>query len=525
MSGTRRKSAALVGLALAGVATGCQWLAGLEDRELSASGVAGGSAGAVGTSGAAGAAGTAGKAGGGGGAGASGKAGGAGAGAGGASANPCVAPPHDGGVEPPLPPGDAGATTGGTSLFVAARRFFLGTVVPDPDPTKSKPDFTAWRQLGYDVDGLCTSVNGGSVSMPACVPAGSATQDLVTDGDGCRDNAFGRFVSEKLGLLSPEKIVNDKIENGAQTFLLQIDDVHPSSCDARAPGRLYVAAATPSSPWQSATPRQVDGRSVCNDDLALPKMTFPDGYIVGDQWVSGPPGGELVTYFPLGAAVVRLHARSVVLTATLAPDHQSVISSTLSLVIDPKEMLEQFKPIALSLNACNDPGQIISAYIDSLLQYADLADTPGFVSPNSTCSLMSMGVGIAWTPVKPPSGVLVVPDEPPPCGGAGGASGAGGVGGASGATGASGASGAGGASGAAAGTAGSGANAGSGGKAGSAGSAGGATAGSGGAGKGGNAGEDCPASGGTSGAGQAGTAGAGKGGAGQGGAGTAGKGG
>jgi hypothetical protein len=215
-------------------------------------------------------------------------------------------------------------------------------------------------------------------------------------------------------------------------------------------------------------------------------MTFPKGYMVGDHWVSGPlPAPAGVTYFPLGDYVLKIHAKTLFMTADLSPDHQSIVSSTIQLVVDPKEVLAEFKPIALSFNNCADPGSIVSAYIDGMLQYSDLADVPGFVSAGKPCNLMSFAVGISWSPVKPP--IMVVPaiDGPLPCdggvptGGSGGASGAAGKGGAGGAppedgcpvpTGAGGTAGVG-------GTAGAGGTAGSGGKGGKGGVAGNAGAG------------------------------------------------
>lgn len=449
----KRRAGALVGVAIAVVFGGCQVIAGLEDRTLADTSAAGGAPSAGGSAaggkggngasgGASGGGGASGKGGLDGGSGTGGVAGASGkAGAGGMKPDGCMPMILDGGsVTPPPAPADGGKAGNGLSLSFAARRIFLGTIVPDPDPTKSIPDFTAWKQIGYDVDARCTTVDGGSISMPSCIPQGTATNDLITDGNGCRDNAFGRFIAEKLGPLSPEKTVNDKIEQGSPTLLLELDDVDPGPCDPHAPGRLYVAAKTPSSPWLTAEPRKVDGRSVCGNALDAPKMSFPGGYIVGDTWVSGPfLGSPSTLYFPLGDTVVKFHAKTFFVTATLSPDHTSIVSSTMEAIVDPKELLGEFKPIALLLNNCQDPGAIISAYVDGMLQYSDLTNVPGFASPNKTCDLMSLAFGLAWTPVKPSVEVTPMVDQPLPCdagapiGGSGGGAGAGGFAGAGGA--------------------------------------------------------------------------------------------
>jgi hypothetical protein len=448
----RARFGAVTGLGLVAIFAGCQVIAGLEDRTLGeATGVAGSSGAGGGASGTGGGSGAGGASGSGGKAGASGKGGGGTGGASGAagaagSTNGCMPAAMDGGVMPAPPPGDAG-TTGTTTLVFAARRYFLGTVVPSNDPTKQTPDFTAWRDIGYDLDGLCTAIDGGALSMGSCVPAGSATSDLITDGKDCRDNAFGRFIAEKLGPLAPEKVTNDKIDQGAPTFILKLEDVSAGPCNPHVPGKLYVTTPEPGSPWMTADPRKIDGRTVCGGSLDVPKMSFPKGYMVGDRWVSGPvPAAAMTTFFPLGDNVLKLHAKTVVLTADLSPDHQSIVSSTFEAVFDPKEVLAEFKPIALGVNGCVDPGAIVSTYVDGMLLYSDLADVPGFSSPGKPCTLMSFAIGLLWTPVKPPIVVVPTLDAPLPCdGGIPGSAGSGGASGSSGAAGSSGASGAGGA--------------------------------------------------------------------------------
>jgi hypothetical protein len=85
------------------------------------------------------------------------------------------------------PDGDVG------ELYFALRSMALGSLDRNGEPTEG-----AWRNLGFDLDGLCTN----SPTCPAddvalaCDPAAA----ISPDGNECRDNTFGHLEADAISL-------------------------------------------------------------------------------------------------------------------------------------------------------------------------------------------------------------------------------------------------------------------------------------------------------------------------------------
>jgi hypothetical protein len=479
--------AALVGL------VGCQFVAGLEEREVAvdppdepsagAAGVAGSSAGAAGV-GAGGAGAGAGAGGAGGDAGAAGQAGMAGvAGAAGTSG---AAGSFSGGP-PPRPPGPVGEGGGDRVSFVA-QRFFLGQRNEDLTINPAQ-----WKNYGFNWDRVCTTQEPatGQPQNEACQRPLQAFPGIADagyyDGLDCRDNAFGGGLLPLVAALqgNPEVGLDEEIVNGTSTFLLRLSDLSPSKDDPYVPGELFFTAKRDVNPAQfNLSPpqtRTVDVASAAYKFLpaagglaeygdwpasgvlgdipgTFVEMTartrYLGGYLRDHIWVSSDLGAPGVrTYFPFGGYVAEVDVSSVVLMVELDPDnHARALRSQFAAVLAPQSFTDLVLSPKSNLFKCGGtlPASTVAAYIN---QTADLrGDAVDFKDPTKPCDRISMGAGIQWVPTTigpfpklvPPTkfecvdGKLTELPDDGSTGGAGGAGGNAGVGGESGAAGAGG---------------------------------------------------------------------------------------
>src|SRR5215216_1887071 len=77
---------------------------------------------------------------------------------------------------PPRPPGSPVASGKGATRWFAARRIFLGTV----DPDTQQKEISAWKRIGHDIDGECTTaeISNSDTSASCKKPDNAATDSL-----------------------------------------------------------------------------------------------------------------------------------------------------------------------------------------------------------------------------------------------------------------------------------------------------------------------------------------------------------
>jgi hypothetical protein len=304
---------------------------------------------------------------------------------------------------PPLRPVGlpAQASGKGKTLTFAVKRLYLGTQTHLGEFAS-----TAWREWGYDLDGVCTDLNSSKQSIGTCKRVDTSTADVLVDGDRCRDNNFGAQI---MGLVTTfntnvESNTTASILNGSGTIGIVIDDVDEGVDDGFAPGMVYSLdslpkAATPT--WDGTDVRKVTDDSVQNLDIKQPRVSFPHGYIRGNVWVSGD-GQAFNLPFGLGGTALVLPLQAGRFTVPLDAAHekspsQSVVVGAIAL----SDLEAAMKPVAASAGLC--PGNpLYDGLITKMLTFPDVVvGAPNLQDTTKSCDGLSVGLGFDLAPIQP----------------------------------------------------------------------------------------------------------------------------
>jgi len=318
---------------------------------------------------------------------------------------------------PPRPQGDAAPSLSGKAVTFAVRGMYLGSIDPETD----EPSIEAWKRMGYDLDGKCTTQEeSSSGNTGVCTKRSTAGTVSQLDGEECRDNAGGHILSDAFNMLSIpyEKLTLAQSNSGeAFTLVLTIEDLDEGPDDAYAPGKLYVGAprkAGETPPlWDGMDRLRIDERSVIDGGLESPRVVFAKGYVKDDVWVSNDFGTspELLP-LPLFGAFSYVEARTATISLRLNETHTRVLGSVLSAAATIPSIETAVWPGLLMLAQCSE-GFAKTMLTQYVRPNADLADhPPEFVAPSEQCDLMSIGLQPEWKPVQPPD--TVIPAGPAP---------------------------------------------------------------------------------------------------------------
>lgn len=325
------------------------------------------------------------------------------------------------GIYPPEPPAGAPVASGaGVTRWFVVERFYLGSQTHTGEKSNN-----AWREWGFDIDHVCTGATESLTNVGTCRRVDGATQDVLVDGDGCRDNNFGAQIVRLI------RVYNDDFEaqsttaliGGSGSWILRLDDLDTGADDAFTPGRLYRAAPLP----KGTAPPKFDGtdvRSATSDSVIggaidRPVTSFPSGYVRGNVWVSGAPA-TFEVLVPIGDFGAPMQLVGAQFAATLSPEHDALHGGTLSGAMPATSIDTLVRPIAVKAGFC--PGTALyDGFLKTVSKFPDLVvGAPNLQDVDVTCDAISIGVGLDFAPIKPVTQVIA-PATPPPskCGDAG----------------------------------------------------------------------------------------------------------
>jgi len=328
-----------------------------------------------------------------------------------------TAPPPPSGVRPPgRPAGERKASGKGKTLFLLMNQIHVGTRTAGGEKVPN-----AWRDWGYDLDGVCTGPDEAPTSIGTCKRVESSEPLTNVDGNECRDNAFGAHLAPIADLAYGDDFDGHEakaVARGDVTLLLVLDDLDDGADDPYVPGRMYkVARWTGIDPPTKDDIREVESDSVIADDLAAPRTAFPYGYLKGNVWVSGDPIASLGIAFPSSDLHLQIELSGGQLTLGLAANHSTGGVGLVTGAIPVARIDDMLRPLAALMGMCpGDPAYV--AVLGNAKKIPDLVgDAPGLHDPKKPCDAISFTLGFGVVPILPVTTVVASPPPwiPPAC--------------------------------------------------------------------------------------------------------------
>ncbi len=330
-----------------------------------------------------------------------------------------------GGLQPPDKP-DAGPGNGPGAAY-AFSRILIGDTTHDGTPSP-----TAWRDYGYDIDGVVSTP-----STPGhCQPQDGATlSNIGTDGTKGIDNSFGaNILPIIIGLASnATEQLDEDLQEGKFTFILDIHGLGSNPSYTMLETAFLVGTDLGGPPaWNGSDlwPVACEGLETClptgTPDLSTntSKHYLTESYVNDGTYVSGKPGDiDLLTMLHSHGQELLLFLPSkihrTVITAELAPGSPTPAGAAhgiLSGVLDTEEYIDDLRSTAglISTSLCSGPTWDSVA---AQLRAASDIMNDGTQDPNQVCNGISIGLGFDAKPVQ----IGPVQDEQPvppdPCAG------------------------------------------------------------------------------------------------------------
>lgn len=318
---------------------------------------------------------------------------------------------------PERPPGDAVPSNKGRTLWVAAKRLYLGTT-----NSLGAPSNDGWKEWGFDLDSVCTSLEDSVKNLGTCRRHPEANQDVLLDGNLCRDNNFGRHVVALLKVSSDgfEQRINDGILEGNNTWVIRIDDLDDAADDPYAPARFYRTSEQKDGTvkWDGTDVRRVSADSVVDRSLDKALVVFASGYVRNHVWVSGDASNkEIVLPF---STDLNIPLQGTLITLQLDPDHKNGKRAALGGAIPMSQLEKVLAPVAAAGGFC--PGSpLYTSLLRNVSRFPDVVmGAPNLQDETKDCDGMSLGIGFDVQAIQPITQVVdAPPPEPSKCGDAG----------------------------------------------------------------------------------------------------------
>ena len=326
-----------------------------------------------------------------------------------------AAPPNDDAGPKPPPPPDGGTPTSNVYTF-AVDTVFLGEADRSGNYSSS-----AWKDYGYDVDGLQTT----SSSTNVCTLYTGAPKQNQVDGTGGIDNAWGAVLLPILTTVSsnpqPSQAESSVIDSGGWTLQIQVTGLSddPQQNAVGLTSQLFVSGQYPngtptfdtSTNWPVLSSSVVDGQTIASGST----VQFASSYVSNGTFVSGGGPNPLMLTFTFGGVTMPVTIHEAVITFD-HPDHADAANGTISGVIDTQEFIDSMQKIAgtISQSLC---GAAFDGIADQIRQAQDILKD-GTNTSGASCDAISIGLGFTAKLVANPTSVVQAPPpSPDPCGG------------------------------------------------------------------------------------------------------------
>jgi hypothetical protein len=316
----------------------------------------------------------------------------------------------------PPPPPDGGTAPSTTVETFAVNKLLLGEA-----SRAGAPSNTAWKDYGYNLDGLVTDKSSTNV----CTLAAGAPKTNQVDGTNGIDNAWGAvmlpLIQSATSMPTPSQVETAYIDQGNWTLQLQVTGLSddPSQTALGLTSQVFMSGVYGNSiptfdsttDWPVLSTSVKDGQTIASGSV----VQFKGSYVSGGTFVSGPGPNPVVLPLDLQGIQFPLAIHNAVFTFDHV-DHADAANGTIAGVLDTQEFIAALQKVAgfISPSLC---GSAFAGIAQQIMQASDIL-TDGTNVANTACTAISVGIGFTARLVANPTQVVPAPSPAPdPCGG------------------------------------------------------------------------------------------------------------
>ncbi len=256
--------------------------------------------------------------------------------------------------------------------------------------------FGNWRQIGFDRDGRCSSIDAPSMSL-SC-----RGMQAVLDGDDGRDNALGAVLGTSLFVMDTlrDGTVTESLATGRLTHGLRVTDWSGGD-DARV--RVEWLSLVEGRPPSGSTMLVGDGRdswriepSLSLTDDRSAARTVADSAFVACGVFAFRLAGALQLTLPSRDRTRILQLRNIVAAGALSPERGGTLD--LSGVWHRDQLIAALPWFDVCTTRASDPVEYQNR-MTALLRSMDLRDPPSS-DPNDNCNAATVAIRMTFVPAR-----------------------------------------------------------------------------------------------------------------------------
>ncbi len=315
---------------------------------------------------------------------------------------------EDPGAKWPSAPTGGNPGGGATPTVVGLNKLFVGET-----DRQGNTDPNAWRDYGYNIDGIISTKTGTNHCLPAV--KGTAKSKIQTDGTDGIDNSFGSNLIPIITNLAsnPTESITQTLQDGSFTIILKLDNIDTNPDQTAINASLYgganfeslvkadCAADPPPVPLPAnCSPPLFDGSDMWPvlpelltdpTNIDTPKVTFPTSYVSAGTWVSGDGAGTLNLTISIQGFDLTLGIARAVITMKVQGD--TATDGIIAGVIPTDQLIGELQKVAGGF----DPGLCDGPTFDSIAQQikaaSDIMADGSNGDSTKTCDGISVGLG------------------------------------------------------------------------------------------------------------------------------------
>ncbi len=307
------------------------------------------------------------------------------------------------------PPAKDGAATTSTDV----KHFALKTIQLGDTDRANAPSQTAWKNYGYDIDGLAST----DKSTDHCKLKSGAPNKVKTDGTEGTDNSFGANILPIITTASPDaaKSINDSLLKGTFTVIIETKGLNAEATQTNTglSGQLFAGGEMAAPPkwdgndeWSVLPALLADGQSVAGGS----KVKFADAYVNKGVYVSGSDATVTLSLSIQGASLdLNINKATISFKKPASGTDINATEGTIAGVLGTEQLISELRKVAGRVSTTLCEGSTFDNIASQIRQASDIGAN-GANSAAGECDGISIGIGFTAVAVKPPT--KVVPPGP-----------------------------------------------------------------------------------------------------------------